>query len=91
MFLYISIIWETETYPVEWTLALLQPVYKDGGKNRVSPASYRGIYLLTTITKLFEGIIQARHTPFTEKHNTLTYSQQGSRPTRQIHDAINAE
>ena len=26
MFLYISIIWETETYPVEWTLALLQAV-----------------------------------------------------------------
>jgi len=90
LFLYISIIWETETYPVEWTLALLQPVYKGGGKDRVSPASYRGKYLLTTITKLFEGIIQARLTPFIETHNTLTHSQQGSRPTRQIHDAIYA-
>jgi len=55
MFLYISIIWETETYPGEWTLALLSPVYKGGGKDRL--VSYSGIYLLTTITKLFEGII----------------------------------
>jgi len=90
MFLYISIIWETETYPSEWTLSLLQPVYKGGGQDRLSPASYRSIYLLTTITKLLEGIIQARLTPFTEIHNTLTHVQKGSRPTRQIHDAIYA-
>jgi hypothetical protein len=37
--------------------------------------------------KLFEGILEARLQVFTEKADTLTPSQQGSRPGRQRHDA----
>jgi hypothetical protein len=43
--LYIYIIWKAECYPERWTSALMQPVYKAGGKDRYDPASYRGIYL----------------------------------------------
>jgi hypothetical protein len=70
--------------------ALMQPVYKAGGNDRYDPASYRGIYLLNTLSKLFEGLIESRLTPFKELHNTLTSAQQGSRPGRQTHDAIYA-
>jgi hypothetical protein len=52
--------------------------------------SYRGIYLLNTLTKLFEGLIEARLSKFTELNDSLTPSQQGSRITRQTHDAIYA-
>ncbi len=38
--------------------------------------------------KLFEGILEARLQVFTVKADTLTPSQQGSRPGRQRHDAI---
>ena len=38
--------------------------------------------------KLFEGILEARLQVFSEKAETLTPSQQGSRPGRQRHDAI---
>ena len=38
--------------------------------------------------KLFEGILESRLKVFTEKFDTLTPSQQGSRPGRQQHDAI---
>jgi hypothetical protein len=38
--------------------------------------------------KLFEGILESRLKVFTEKFDTLTPSQQGSRPARQRHDAI---
>ena len=66
------------------------PIYKGGGKDRHCPSSYRGIYLLNTLTKLFEGLIESRLSKFTEVLDTLTSAQQGSRTSRQIHDAIYA-
>jgi len=88
IYLYMLIIWEVETYPSAWASALIQPIYKGGGKDRHSLVSYRGIYLLNTLTKLFEGLIEARLSKFTELNDTLIPSQQGSHITRQIHDAI---
>ena len=88
IYLHMLIIWEVETYPGVWASALMRPIYKGGGKDRHSPVSYRGIYLLNTLTKLFEGLIEARFSKFTELNDTLTPSQQGSRITRLTHDAI---
>jgi len=68
----------------------MQPIHKAGGKDRHYPSSYRGIYLLNTLTKLFEGLIESRLSQFTEKNDSLTSAQQGSRTIRQIHDAIYA-
>jgi len=90
IYLYMVIIWEVETYPGAWASALMQPIYKGGGKDRHSPVSYRGIYLLNTLTKLFEGLMEARLSKFTELNDTITPSHQGSRITRQTHDAIYA-
>jgi len=90
IYLYMLIIWEVETYPGAWASALIQPIYKGGGKDRHSPVSYRGIYLLDALTKLFEGLMEARLSKFAELNGTLTPSQQGSRITRQTHDAIYA-
>jgi len=84
------IIWEVETYPGAWASALMQPIYKGGGKDRHSPVSYRGIYLVNTLTQLFEGLMESRLSKFTEFNDTLTPSQQGSRITRQTDDAIYA-
>jgi len=68
----------------------MQPIYKGGRNHRHLPVSYRGIYLLNTLTKLFEGLMEARLSKFTELNDTLAPSQQGSRITRQTHDAIYA-
>jgi hypothetical protein len=48
---------------------------------------------MNTITKLFEGLIESRLTPFTELHNTFTSAQQALPSKalgRQTHDAIYA-
>ena len=66
----------------------MRPLYKGDGKDREDPASYRGIFLSNAMLKLFEGILESRLKVFTEKFDTLTPSQQGSRPGRQRHDAI---
>jgi len=87
------IIWEVQTYPGAWALALMKPIYKGAGKDRHCPSSYRGIYyLINTLTKLFKfkGLIESRLSQFNEKYDTLASAQQGSRTSRQMYDAIYA-
>jgi len=81
-------LWQHEIQPKAWQMSLMQPIYKGGDKSRADLASYRGIYLSSALAKLFEGILISRLTKFTETHNTLTENQLGTRPGRQIHDAI---
>jgi hypothetical protein len=88
LFLHLSDIWRESIYPDQWASSLMQPLYKGDGKDREDLASYRGIFLSNAMLKLFEGILEARLQVFTEKADTLTPSQQGSRPGRQWHDAI---
>jgi len=81
-------LWTHDIQPAAWQMSLMQPIYKGGNKSRADSASYRGIYLSSALAKLFEGILISRLTQFTESHNTLTKNQLGTRPGRQIHDAI---
>ena len=81
-------IWQYEIQPRAWQMSLMQPIYKGAEKVKADPASYRGIYLSSALAKLFEGICISRLTKFTETHDTLTENQLGTRPNRQIHDAI---
>ena len=66
----------------------MQPIYKGHDKDKTDPASYRGIYLKDTLTKLFEGLLLNRLTTHTELENTLTSNQLGTKPCTQTHDAI---
>ena len=84
IYMYMLIVWEVQTYPCAWTLVSMQPIYKDRGKDRHCPSSYCGIYLLNTLTKLLEGLIESHLSQFTEKYDTLMSVQQGSRTSRQI-------
>ena len=86
--LLIKVIWEVETYPYDWSKAMVQPIYKGDVKPRVDPASYRGIYLTCMATKLFEGILNQRLTEFMTRQESLTPYQFGSKKGFQTHDAI---
>ena len=88
LFYFMETIWLSETYPDDWTKALMQPIYKGGGKPIPNPESYRGICLTCATTKLFEGILNQRLDVFTQKYNTLTPYQYGSKKGSQSHDAI---
>jgi len=66
----------------------MQPIHKGGKKPKPDPASYKGIYLISALAKLVEGIIIKRLTQYTEQHSTLTDNQLGTRSNCQIHDAI---
>jgi len=54
----------------------MQPIYKVI-KLKPDPASYRGIYLSSTIAKLFESTTIKRLTKYIEQHSTLRDNQLG--------------
>ena len=51
MHMYMMMIWEVKTCPGAWALALMQQIHDSR-----CPASCRGIYLLNTLTKVFQGL-----------------------------------
>jgi len=81
-------LWTHDIQPTAWQMSLTQPIYNVDNKSRADPASYRGIYLSSVLAKLFECILIFRLTKFTETHNTLTETQLGTRPGRQIHEVF---
>jgi len=81
-------LWTHDIQPAAWQISLMKPIYKGNNKSRADPASYCGMYLSSALAKLFEGILISRLTKCTETHNTLTETQLGTRPGRQIHDVI---
>ena len=87
LFLLLTTVWETETYPADWCVSLMTPVYKGKGKNKADPASYRGIYLTRHVTKLFENLLLSRLQTFSDANNCATQHQFAQKGC-QGHDAI---
>jgi len=65
----------TGVYPDEWCNAVIIPIYKSGDKD--SPSNYRGISLLTCISKLFTKILNSRLVNWAAVNNKIHDSQAG--------------
>ena len=76
--------WHTEKPPKDWSKMLVSPIFKKG--DRLSPANYRAISLLSIPGKIFSQILLDRMKTQTEKR--LRESQFGFRPGRGTVDAI---
>ena len=57
--LYNSIL-STGEYPIEWSKAIICPLHKKGSTN--NPDNYRGISLLSVLSKVFNKILLDRFT-----------------------------
>ena len=68
---------ETEEYPEKWNMSLTQLIYKDG--DREDPGNYRGIALISNLSKLFNSIINTRLYTYIEENNLLRPEQGGFR------------
>ena len=51
-------------YPEAWRLATLIPLVKPGTKNPQCPSNYKGIALLSTLSKLFSNLVEKRLNDF---------------------------
>ena len=65
---------ECKTFPDEWGKAIIVPIHKKGSFNE--PNNYRGIALLSCVSKLFTKIINNRLTVWAEENNKM-YDVQG--------------
>ena len=76
-------IFDTGNFPEEWCKAINIPLYKSGDVNKVH--NYRGISLLSVLSKVFTGILNNRLKIWVEE-NKLLEEQIGLRQGRSIRD-----
>ena len=62
-------------FPTNWCEAIIYPIHKIGGVN--NPNNYRGIALLSCISKLFTKIINARLVSWATNNNKMSELQAG--------------
>ena len=54
-------IFKSGSYPSEWAKAIIQPIHKKG--DTTNPDNYRGISLLSCVSKLYTSVINSRFDP----------------------------
>ena len=64
--------------PDSWSLGYIFPIYKNKGAKK-DPDNYRGITLLSCISKLFTSLLNSRLTKFLDSYGTLNEEQAGFR------------
>ena len=79
-------IFEFGYFPKRWSEGFIVPIYKKGDKNE--PSNYRGITLLSTISKLFTRILNNRLNEWAENYNVYVEAQAGFRKNMSTVDNI---
>ena len=79
-------IYQKSYFPLEWCKAIIVPLYKKG--NKLDPANYRGISLLSIISKLFTAIINNRLYNWAEHEDKISKEQAGFRKNFSTTDHI---
>ncbi|UYV79967.1 K02A2.6-like [Cordylochernes scorpioides] len=76
----------TGKYPAIWTNSTIHPIFKNGYKN--SPSNYRGIALISKVSKLFTSILRSRLEEWVEGRRVVPENQAGFRKGRSCIDHI---
>lgn len=79
-------IFSTGLYPKEWTKAIIIPLHKKGPTN--APDNFRGISLLSTLSKVFTAVLNSRLASWSESNDVIDESQAGFRKGRSTIDHI---
>ena len=70
-------VFDNSYFPKNWTLGEIIPFHKKGDKSNVQ--NYRGITLLSTLSKLFTRILNNRLTSWAEDYGIYIEAQAGFR------------
>ena len=81
-----NVILSTGYFPSSWTLGLIVPIHKNGDVSKTE--NYRGISLISCISKLFTNMINIRLNKWSENNSVYDNFQFGFREKRSTVDAI---
>ena len=73
-------------YPTEWKTSILIPIHKKGSKTELS--NYRGISLLSSVSKIFSSILNNRIIKWSLQENILSQGQLGFLKGNRTSDAL---
>jgi len=73
-------------YPEKWTEGIIVPIHKKGNTSDIN--NYRGITLLSCLSKLFTSVVNARIETFCNNFNIISDAQFGFRKGRSTVDAF---
>ena len=79
---------ETRRIPDAWLQALIYPIPKSASNDPRIPLNYRGISLLSVISKLYTATLNRRLNTFTEENELIVNEQNGFRRDRSCLDHI---
>ena len=82
-----NIILKTGIIPENWSIAIINPVYKNKGDKR-SAENYRGISLVSCLCKVFTSLLNSRIECFLNRIGALDYVQAGFRKEHSTLDHI---
>lgn len=81
-----NVVFDNGTYPSEWAKAIIIPIFKKGNANLAD--NYRGVSLLSIISKCFTTILNARLYSWLEENSKISESQAGFRKNYSTVDQI---
>ena len=83
-----QLIFDTSIIPSLWRKAIIYPILKDPSSDRRIPMNYRGISLLSCISKLYSAFINNRLKTYLEENELLSDEQKGFRAGRSCEDHV---
>ena len=81
-----NILFDAHYFPQQWTRSVIVPIHKKG--NVLNPDNYRGISLLSAMSKVFTSILTKRLRSWLEHENILSLEQAGFRNQHSTVDHI---
>jgi hypothetical protein len=82
----LAVVWKEEKVPVEWRKGQVVPLFKGGDASDLG--DYRGITLLSVVSKMLESIVNRRVCGWLEKNGGLSDEQGGFRAGRGTADLV---
>ena len=83
---YFNVIFSKGIFPDEWAKSIIFPLHKKGDLN--NPDNYRGITLISCVSKLYTHILNKRLTDWAEANNIISDTQAGFRKNYSTLDHI---
>lgn len=83
-----NFIFENHKIPTIWKKAIIYPILKDPNSDHRIPLNYRGISLLSVISKAYSSVLNNRLTAYLEDNELLVDEQNGFRKDRNCEDHV---